>query len=150
MKLEMYHFRMEINKMNKILTILLLISIALISCTEKKPLTLKDFIAIDNIEKITITNSSGTFKLTPSQLEKFKEEIAPMVYTPDLAVKVGAISITVTINGVDYLLSTVTDGTYLEVFYDIVTKNKDKIEEVTWLYFDTNGVNFDNYQEDKK
>lgn len=118
----------------------------LASCTNKRVMTFADFVDIDKIEEVRMSNNSGTFNLTTKQLNAFKKAIGTMTFTPYMSAKVGAIGITVVIDGHEYVLLTATHGDYLETSRTIVTKNKQNIGEQTWLYFKTNGINFDNYK----
>ena len=98
------------------------------------------------MDKVEMSNNSGTFNLTNKQIEKIKTELSEMVYDPDISVKVGAINIELSIDGKTHNISSATHGDYIEVHSDIVTKNKNSIGTSDWLYFKTNKVNFDNYK----
>ena len=127
------------------------------SCTNKNEniefnnsLTFGDLVAIDKLNQVEMSNNSGTFNLTDKQVEKIKTELSEMVYDPNISVKVGAINLKLSIDGKIYNISSATHGDYIEVLSDIVTKNKSSIETSDWLYFKTNGVNFDNYKNENQ
>lgn len=131
----------------------LIICLALISfsCTNKnntatEELTFGDVVEMEKLEKVEMSNNSGTFYLNDKQLENIKEDLSQMIYDPKISVKVGAIHIELLIDGKTYHLSSATHGDYIEVHRDIVTKNKKSIGTSEWLYFKTNKVNFDNYK----
>lgn len=105
-----------------------------------------DFVDIDSIEEVHIRNNSGSFALSPYQIKQFKKEIAITTYAPNMSAKVGAIGITIIIGTKKHILHTSTHGEYMEVHSSIATKNREKISQEKWLYFRTNGINFDNYQ----
>ncbi len=48
------------------------IVLLLFSC-ERKKLRFSDFVEVDRIEKVIISNNSGEFTLSPKQLDKFKK-----------------------------------------------------------------------------
>ena len=136
---------------------IIIISILLlsISCTHKESsgesdLTFGDMVDLDKLEKVRMHNNSGTFDLTGNQVDKINLELASMTYKPDMAVKVGAIYIELTIDGEVYGVSTATHGDYMEAHSEIVSKNKSEIENAAWLYFRIGGVNFDNYKKEKQ
>ena len=108
-------------------------------------LRLADFMEVNKIHKVEMTNSSGTFMLSPSQLEHFKNAISSFVYDSEQSVKVGAVRMAVFIDDKQYAMATSTHGEYLEVDKSIVTKNQDVVSEKQELYFKIDGVNFDNY-----
>ncbi len=70
-----------------------------------------------------------------------------MIYEPTSSAKGGVICEIVTIDKSDYVISTSTNGEYAKVHSHIVTKNNDLIRN-GWLYFNTNGLNLDNYMEE--
>ncbi|WNJ17893.1 hypothetical protein [Pontibacter sp. G13] len=112
----------------------------------REELNFGDLVAIDKIDHVEMSNHSGTFNLTNKQIEKIKAELSEMVYDPNISVKVGAKNIELTIDQKIYTLSSATNGGYIEVHKDIVTKNKHFIGPSDWLYFRTGEVNFDNYK----
>jgi hypothetical protein len=119
----------------------------LFSCTnEKDELTFGDFVEMNKLDRVKMSNNSGTFNLSNEQIEKIKGDISQMVYDPNISVKVGAISIQLLLDGKTYHISSATHGDYIEVHRDIIMKNKSSIESSDWLYFKTNDVNFDNYK----
>lgn len=107
---------------------------------------MNDLVEIDAIEKVHLSNNSGSFDLTDSQLTNFKKDLHCLTYEPNFSAKVGAIGITITIHGKAYHLASSTHGQYVEAHASIATKNQDQIQADSWLYFNTNGVNFDNYK----
>lgn len=127
--------------MKKILLSLLLLA----GCQTKENLSFGDMVNIEEIEKVKMANSSGTFYLDKGQLEQFKKEIVRLTYAPDFSAKVGAIQITLTIQNKEYILRSSTHGEYVETTSDIITKNQSTVKQVDWIYFRTNGLNFDNY-----
>jgi hypothetical protein len=100
---------------------------------------------IDAIEQVKMSNNSGTFYLNSKQLASFKKDLKLITYEPGMMAKVGAIRMELTIQGKKHNLSSATHGEYLEAHSSIATKNQDQIDPDSWLYFNTNGVNFDNY-----
>ena len=123
----------------------------LLSCTNKKEtnkgiMTFSDFVDVENIEKVKMTNNSGTFHLNDQQVEQIKNDLSQMAYDPNMSVKVGAIGIALTIDSKTHLILSATHGDYIEVHKSIITKNKGSIGTSDWLYFKTNKVNFDNYK----
>ena len=137
----------------RVLAATVIISFFSISCanTEDKgqnEMTFGDLVDLGKLEKVRMRNNSGTFDLTSNQVDKIRLDLASMVYDPNMSVKVGAINIELTIDGKVYDISTATHGDYMEVHNEIISKNKDKIENAAWLYFRTVGVNFDNYKEE--
>lgn len=93
-----------------------------------------------------MSNNSGRFYLTPEQLISFKKDLYRLSYAPNFSAKVGAISMELTIKGEEYQLTSSTNGQYVEANSSIATKNQDQLTPKSWLYFETNGVNFDNYK----
>lgn len=121
----------------------------LFACGEKSTTSLShlsDFIDIDAIEEVRMSNNSGRFYLTPEQLISFKKDLYRLSYAPNFSAKVGAISMELTIKGEEYQLTSSTNGQYVEANSSIATKNQDQLTPKSWLYFETNGVNFDNYK----
>ncbi len=57
--------------------------------------------------------------------------------------KMGSIGITLIIDNKKYYMTTRTHGKYIEIDYKLVTKN---ISKFKGNYFETNGINFDNYK----
>ena len=118
----------------------------LFACTQKKIESLADLIEIDAISSVEMSNNSGSFYLNDNQLASFKQDLKSLTYEPEMAAKVGAIRMELTIHGKRYDLSSATNGEYVEAHSSIATKNQDQIDPDSWLYFKTNGVNFDNYK----
>ena len=130
---------------------LLIICLVLISfsCTNKKnELTFEDFVEMEKLDRVEMSNNSGTFDLSDKQIENIKDDLSQMVYDPHISVKVGAINIELLIDGKTYHISSATHGDYIEVHRDIVMKNNSSIGTSEWLYFKTNEVNFDNYKKE--
>ena len=119
--------------MNKLLIILSLL-IATAGCRDNKK-KFSEFVDIEEISNVKMYNNSGEFQLTHKQLEKFKKEVATLTIERGFSAKVGGISMDVTINGVVHTFSTNTHGKYIEI----------PIDGIEWSYFNTNGINFDNY-----
>lgn len=117
----------------------------LFGCTQKKIESLSDLVEIDAISRVEMSNNSGTFYLNEQQLASFKQDLKSLTYTK-MTAKVGAIHIEFTIDEKKYDLNSSTHGDYVEAHSSIATKNQDQIEPDSWLYFKTNGVNFDNYK----
>ncbi len=130
--------------MKKTLLSALLLMLFLFSCTQKKIESLADLVEIDAISSVKMSNNSGTFYLNDDQLVSFKEDLKTLTYTK-MTAKVGAIQMELTIDGKKVVLSSATHGDYVEAHNSIATKNQDQLEPDSWLYFETNGVNFDNY-----
>ncbi len=127
------------------------------SCTNKNEnnetngkLTFGNLVDMEKLDKVEMSNNSGTFNLTNKQIEKIKTELSEMVYDPDIAVKVGAINIKLSIDGKTHNILSATHGAYIEVHSSIVSKNKNSIGTSDWLYFKTNEVNFDNYKNENQ
>ena len=102
-----------------------------------------DFVEVEKIEKVIMSNNSGEFILSTEQLTKFKRQISSLIYEPDITVKLGAIHMTLIIDNKKYDITTATHGDFVEIDYDLVTKNKSEFSNV---FFKTNGINFDNYK----
>lgn len=130
-------------KLNTLLSIFLLLS--LFGCVKKDNLTLSDFIEINAIERVKMSNNSGTFYLTDQQLISFIKDVKKLSYEPNFKAKVGAISIELSIAGKTHTLTSATHGECIEVHSSIATKNQEAIQPNSFLYFKTNNVNFDNY-----
>jgi len=130
---------------SKVLSIFILIQ--LFACKREKEMTFSDFIEVEKIEKVIMSNNSGEFILSPKQLIDFKKQISLMIYEPNISVKLGAIHMTLIIESKKYEMTTATHGNYLEIDYNLVTKNKSKLKNV---FFKTNGVNFDNFKKSIK
>ncbi|MEM6686138.1 MAG: hypothetical protein AAF617_10170 [Bacteroidota bacterium] len=131
----------------------LFILLFLTSCTKNSkdsPITFGDVVDLSNLEKVTMRNNSGTFILTTSQLEKLKKELSTMVYEPNIGVKVGSIGFDLYMNGNVHRVLTRTKGNYIEVDRDLITKNSTILVSKAPYYFQTNGVNFDNYKKENK
>lgn len=137
-------------KLKSLVFFLMLISLSCVTKSEKgktdDELTLGHFVDLADLDKVKMSNNSGTFNLSDKQLEQFEAELSQMTYDPDISVKVGAILIELVIDGKTYHMSSSTQGDYIEVHREIVTKNKSSVGSSDFLYFKTNGVNFDNYK----
>src|SRR5690554_7567206 len=75
---------------------LLIICLVLISfsCTNKKDeLTFGDFVEMEKLDRVEMSNNSGTFNLSDKQIQNIKNDLSQMVYDPYISVKVGAINI---------------------------------------------------------
>lgn len=135
--------------MKRNLFIAILLFPLLFACAERNTVSvshLSDLMDIDAIEQVKMSNNSGTFYLSPEQLVSFKKDLHKLSYVPGSGAKVGAISMDLTIKGKKYGLSSSTHGQYVEAHSSIATKNQDQLIPDSWLYFETNGVNFDNYK----
>lgn len=121
----------------------------LLACSEKKAETFSDFVEIDDIERVRMSNNSGTFYLSEKQLISFKNDLKSLTYEPGIILKTGAIHIELTIHGKSHSLSSSTHGEYVEAYSSIASKNKEQFEANSPVYFKTNGVNFDNYKKEK-
>jgi hypothetical protein len=135
----------------KVLTLSLLV--ILIGCTDAKVnektsdlLTFGSFVDLDKLTHVKMSNNSGTFDLTNKQLQKLKVALSTMKYDPTIAVKVGAIAIELEIDGKKHTISSGTHKNHIEVHKSIVTKNVDLLKSADWLYFETGGINFNNYK----
>lgn len=126
---------------SKFLSIFILIQ--LFACKNEKKMTFYDFVEVEKIEKVIMSNNSGKFVLSPKQLTKFKSQISLMIYEPKITLKLGAIHMTLIIEGKEYDMTTATHGNFIEINYDMVSKNKSKLEN---RFFRSNGINFDNYK----
>ena len=126
-------------------TIAFIMLISLVSCHKNKELRFSDFVNINEIEGVEMSNNSGTFTLNGKQLEQFKKEIATLIYEPNHTAKVGAITMSLTIRGKSYLMTTATHGAYMEIDIGLVAKNRSEFENP---FFRTNNINFDNYKEE--
>lgn len=132
--------------MNKFLfSNLFLIVLSVTSCIQKTPVLLGDLVETDAIEKVKISNHSGTFYLDEKQLASFKEAIKTFPYEPGFIAKVGAIQIELTVHGKTCSMSSATHGDYLEVADCNITKNAHLVDDGE-LFFQTKGFNFDNFQ----
>ena len=109
-------------------------------------MTLGDFVELEKLDKVVMSNNSGTFDLNDNQIGKIKDDLSQMVYHPNFSAKVGAINIELLIDGETYNISSSTHGEYIEVHGDLVTKNKSSLGTSDWLYFKTGKVNFNNYK----
>ncbi|WP_281979460.1 hypothetical protein [Tenacibaculum mesophilum] len=140
--------------MKPLIFFLLVISFSCSNKNENKAtddaLTFGDFVELEKLNKVEMSNNSGTFNLSDKQIEKIREELSQMVYEPNVSVKVGAINMELTVDGKTYRISSATHGDYIEVHRDIVTKNKSSIVTSDWLYFKTGKANFDNYKNENQ
>lgn len=109
-------------------------------------ITFGDLVDLGNIEKVKMSNNSGTFYLTANQLKRLKIDLENIKFNPKISAKVGAIIIDLSTNGKIHHLSTSTNGYYLEIHKKSVTKNIKSIGDLEWLYFNIGDVNFDNYK----
>jgi hypothetical protein len=109
-------------------------------------LTFGDFVELNKLDKVKMSNNSGSFTLTSQQVEKIRSELSDMVYDPYTSLKGLSIKIELTINGNIYTLTSATHSDYIQVHKGIVTKNKNSLWESEWIFFKTKGVNFDNYK----
>lgn len=121
----------------------IILTITLFACKNEKALTFADFVEVDRIEKVIMSNNSGKFTLLDQQLVDFKKQISSLKYEPSISVKVGAIHMLVVIDGKKYDIATATNGDYVEIDKHLVTKNKEAFKN---SFFKTNGVNFDNFR----
>lgn len=124
-----------------------------ISCTDTKVnektsdvLTFGSFVDLDKLNAVKMSNNSGTFILTNTQLQKFKVALSKMKYDPNIAVKVGSIAIELEIDGEKHNISTGTRKNHIEAHKSIATKNVHLLKSSDWLYFETGGINFNNYK----
>ncbi|WP_422107787.1 c-type cytochrome [Winogradskyella sp.] len=113
-------------------------------------LTFGDFVDLEKLDSAEMINNSGRFKLSNKQIEKLKDELSEMAYVPNFSAKVGAISMTLLIDGKKNYISSATHGDYIEVHRSIVTQNTSLLETSDWLYFKTGEVNFDNYKKENE
>lgn len=109
-------------------------------------MTFRDFVEVEKIEKVIMSNNSGEFILSAEQLVDFKSQISIFTYEPNITVKLGAIHMTLIIDNHQYDITTASHGKYIEIDPDLVTKNNLKFKNT---FFKTNGINFDNYKERK-
>ena len=123
--------------MKNLLTYLILLIVAT-GCSDSKE-NFSEFVDVEKVTNVKMYNNSGEFQLSHQQLGKFKKEIATLTIERDFSAKVGGITMDVTINGVIYTFSTNTHGKYIEI----------PINGIEWSYFNTNGINFDNYTPEK-
>jgi len=122
---------------------------AISACTNSEPKSFYDFAKLDNIEKVKISNNSGTFYLTSAQLTTFQSDLGKLTFEKGFTAKVGSISIQITINHKKYSLITATNGQYIEIPTSIFGKKVDSFENQESVYFKSNGVNFDNYSNEQ-
>ncbi len=128
-----------------------LLVIFFISCNsiENKTYVFSDFIEVNEIEKVIMNNYSGSFELNETQLTKFKKEISTLTYNSS-SVKLGAISFEIFINSKSYFLYSDSKSTIVEIPKSIFTKNISKLNlKFGEAYFNTNGINFQNYSQSK-
>lgn len=126
---------------SKLLSIFFIVQ--LFACKSEKEMTFADFVEVEKIEKVIISNNSGKFILSPEQLPEFKKQISSMTYEPNITAKLGAIHMTLIIENKKYDMATATHGDFVEIDYNLVTKNKLEFKNI---FFKTNGINFDNYK----
>ncbi|XOV67648.1 MAG: hypothetical protein ACFHU9_00485 [Fluviicola sp.] len=112
----------------------------------KKEVTFGEVVDLDSVEKVQMSNNSGTFMLSKQQIEQLKNDLSGMVYRPEFSAKMGSIGIKLTMNGKEFIISSATHGDFIEVHKSILSKHKASIATTDWLYFETAGVNFDNYK----
>lgn len=134
----------------------ILVVLLVISCTETEnkktqndKITFEDVVDLSKVKKVTMYNNSGLFVLTDVQMEKLKNELSTMVYEPNIGVKVGAIGFDLHIDGKKHHVLTRTNGNYIEVNSDLITKNRHLLANESQYCFKTNGVNIDNYKKEK-
>ncbi len=109
-------------------------------------MTFADFVEVEKIEKVIMSNNSRKFILSTEQLSEFKKQISSLTYEPNISAKLGTIHMTLIIDNKQYNISTATHGDFAEIDYDLITKNKSEFDNV---FFKTNGINFDNYKKTK-
>ncbi|MCH2196496.1 hypothetical protein [Kordia sp.] len=136
---------------------MLLSVVVFVGCTDLKKdkenttdaITLGDVLDLSKLEKVTMYNNSGKFELTAAQRGKLKKELAKMEYEKSIAVKLGSIYIELIIDGKKCGITSGTHKKHIEVHKSSLTNTKGLPAERDWLYFKTNGVNFDNYKPKK-
>lgn len=109
-------------------------------------MTFADFVEIEKIEKVIMSNNSGHFILSAKQLVTFKNQIASLVYEPNISAKLGAINMTLFVGDKKYNIATSTHDDFIEIDSDLATKNKMYFQN---NFFKNKGVNFDNYKAEK-
>lgn len=130
--------------MIKIFALFLLLGV-FAACENKTPENFGDFVDITKIEKVMMHNNSGDFMLDDKELEMFKRELENL--TPATGTyKTGGITMTLTVKKKEYVLSTNTNGEYLECPSRLISSHKDYFGNQEQVYFKMNGVNFDNFQ----
>jgi hypothetical protein len=105
---------------------------------------LADHINFDKLEKVTMSNNSGSFQLNNRQLTQLKKDLAKMTYHPGSPVKTGAIGFSIVVEGKSYFISSSTHGQYVEVPSHLLFGDTSPIHRT--YYYKTNGVNLDNYK----
>ena len=125
----------------------ILLLIFLFSCVTKKSetLLLGSLVKVNQIEKAVMHNNSGSFELSNTQLKKLKRDLSAMEYVPKFSAKTGSVSINLTLEGKTYLLRSSSRSQYLEISRDFITNGEKINNDDSFLYFKTNGVNFNNY-----
>lgn len=105
----------------------------------------EDFVNIDDISDVNVFNNTGKHELVGEKRTQLIQLLAKMTLQKNGAYKLGGKSIELTINGKKFTLLGRTNGDYIEVPKEIVTKNMDQIEGMSVLYFKAETLNIDNY-----
>jgi hypothetical protein len=133
----------------KLKYILPFLTLFLISCAKtesNKTITLGDVLDLSKLEKATMHNNSGSFELNTIQLQQLQSELSQMTYESEFTVKLGAIYIELIIDGKKCGITSKTHADYIEVHKKDLSNTKGLPTDRDWLFFKTNGVNFDNYK----
>ncbi|WP_298514233.1 hypothetical protein [uncultured Kordia sp.] len=114
--------------------------------SDNNAITFGNLVDLSKLEKATMYNNSGKFELTAAQIGKLKKELSGMEYEKSISVKLGTIYVELIIDGKKCGITSGTHADYIEVHKNSLTITKGLPESRGWLYFKTNGVNFDNYK----
>ena len=114
---------------------------------EKKMIHFVYFVDLENVDSIEVSNNKGSHHLTKEQQKTLISELKKMTFAPNIAVKLGAKFITlITKDGKTYYIDGGTHSDYVEVSGDIIPENHELTKQLNGgLFFNTNGLNIDNY-----
>jgi hypothetical protein len=114
---------------------------------EKKLSYFEDFVELEKLESIEVSNNKGKHQLTKEQQKALIIELKKMTVAPNIAIKLGAKFITlITKDGKTYYIDGGTHSDYVEVGGVIIPKNHELTKQLNGgLFFNTNGLNIDNY-----
>lgn len=125
---------------------IILILTIFLSCQQDTPVYFSDFVEIEDIEQIEMSNNSGVFILTENQMKDLIERLSVSTFEKGISLKMGFIGFKLIIDGKEYYASGKTNGEYLEFDASIVTKNADYLDDSKWIYFKIKDLNLDNYK----
>jgi hypothetical protein len=132
----------------KIFSLILFITLIL-SCNRQDSFKLTSAFDVNQIDQVKIQNNSGTFYLSSEQLNLFRKDMEKLTFEDGYTPQVGTLQLTLKIKGKDYKMITSSDGQFIELPVSMIGSDKFLKEEKEFVYFKTNGVNFDKYKNEQ-